>query len=619
MFRFVGFLWSASDRQQSAVVDGLGRQLMQRSAQWRCAFDHDGLRVFSTDDAMGALRAHRMENKAGVVLGSLFERNRDERDESPPRHAQLDADATRRILQSDGRWLIEHCWGNYAAFISDSTKYTKYVIKDPVGELPCFYTQFNRVSVVFSCIADGRSLHLPLTLNPAFLQAHVTGWNSNEFRPFTQLSQVHRGECLCVTGEPAQIEKRLYWSPRDFRDSDRLIEDPNFAAQAMRATTRSVSRALVSDYDSVLLRLSGGLDSSIISGCLKDAPGKPRVTCYTYFHPGSPSDERPWARMAARYAGHKYVESPILPRNLAFEATRLMPPAYEPASSMAFLQREIQEGPLLLSLGSKAVFTGDGGDSGFCSDSVSYALLEYFLIHGVGAATWRIATQLARLTHRSVWRVLRRSLKVWAVRLSPPRENALHLNARKMVRRTLMETYRPDPQHCWVGRDDVLTVAITRRLGMLQATPRFYATSSDVEATVPPVIAPLYSQPAVELFLRIPIYVHSDGRDRGLARRAFVPDVPAEILDRESKDRPIGFHDELIQRNRTFLRELLLDGELVAAGLLDRAAVENALSGATSNSDVSPAEIIDHMDTELWARDWSVAMSARVAQPVAAS
>ena len=105
MFRFVGFLWNASDRQQSSVVDGLGRQLMQRSAQWRCTFDHDGLRVFSTEDATGALRAHMLENKAGVVLGSLFERNRDVLDESPPRHAQLGAEATRNILQSDGRWL----------------------------------------------------------------------------------------------------------------------------------------------------------------------------------------------------------------------------------------------------------------------------------------------------------------------------------------------------------------------------------------------------------------------------------------------------------------------------------------------------------------------------------
>lgn len=614
MFRFVGFLWN--DRQQSSVVDGLGRQLMQRSAQWRCAFDHDGLRVFSTDDATGALRAHRLENKAGVVLGSLFERNRDVLDESPPRHAQLGALQTRNILHTDGRWLIGNCWGNYVAFLADNVKTTKYVLKDPVGELPCFYAQFNGVIVVFSCVADGRTLQLPFTLNPAFLQARVTGWNTSEFSPFMQLSQVRRGECLCVTSEPAKIEKRRYWAPRDFPDSDRLIEDPNFAARAMRSTTFAVTCALAGDYDSVLLRLSGGLDSSIISGCLKSIPS---VTCYTYFHPGSHSDERPWARLAAHYSRHNHVESPILPGNIDFEATRLMQPAYEPASSMAFLQRAIQEGPLLISLGNNAVFTGDGGDSGFCSDSVSFALLEYFLIHGLGTATWRIASQIARLTHRSVWQVLSRSLKVWKSRQPPPSENASRLNARKLVRRTLMETYRPVPQHRWLGGDDLLSVATARRLGMLQATPSFYATSPDVEATVPPVIAPLYSQPALELFLRIPIYVHSEGRDRGLARRAFVPDVPAPILQRQWKDRPIGFHDELIQRNRAFLRELLLDGALVAAGLLDRAAVEKALSGAASNSGVSPAEIIDHMDTELWTRDWSAAMSARVAQPVAAS
>jgi asparagine synthase (glutamine-hydrolysing) len=140
---------------------------------------------------------------------------------------------------------------------------------------------------------------------------------------------------------------------------------------------------------------------------------------------------------------------------------------------------------------------------------------------------------------------------------------------------------------------------------MLLATPDFYNASTDTKEPAPEILAPLYSQPVIELLLRIPIHVHfEEGRDRGLARRAFAQEVPQPILQRHWKDRAPGFHDELIHRNLDFLRELFLDGVLVNKGLLDRAAVERALSTAPTKSEVFPGEIINHMGTEIWARQW---------------
>jgi asparagine synthase (glutamine-hydrolysing) len=119
------------------------------------------------------------------------------------------------------------------------------------------------------------------------------------------------------------------------------------------------------------------------------------------------------------------------------------------------------------------------------------------------------------------------------------------------------------------------------------------------------VIAPLYSQPVTELLLRIPLDVHfQNGRERGLARKAFAEDLPPEIGRRTWKDRAPEFLDELVQRHRKFLRELLLDGVLVHEGLLDRVAVEDALTDRISTSPVFPGELLRHLDVEVWARDW---------------
>jgi asparagine synthase (glutamine-hydrolysing) len=142
-----------------------------------------------------------------------------------------------------------------------------------------------------------------------------------------------------------------------------------------------------------------------------------------------------------------------------------------------------------------------------------------------------------------------------------------------------------------------------RRLGALLAAPEFYNAAPGLD--VPDVIAPLYSQPAMELFLSIPVDVHFHGaRERGLARMAFARDVPPEIIRRSWKDRAPGFVDRLVAKHRDFLRDVLLDGELVAARLLNRKAVEAALSERMSSSAVYPGELLRHVDVEVWVRTW---------------
>ncbi|HJY42633.1 MAG TPA: hypothetical protein VJ303_15380, partial [Steroidobacteraceae bacterium] len=52
-------------------------------------------------------------------------------------------------------------------------------------------------------------------------------------------------------------------------------------------------------------------------------------------------------------------------------------------------------------------------------------------------------------------------------------------------------------------------------------------------------------------------------------------------------------------------REIFLDGVLASEGLLDRAALERALAPGLVKSDVFPGELLRHLDTEIWARQWT--------------
>jgi asparagine synthase (glutamine-hydrolysing) len=611
MFRYMAFVWNVTNQSQTEAVDLLSRRLKSLSSQWREVLDHDGMRVLCANIRTGSLEPHLLANKSGVVLGTVLRRNEAPEDDTLSPKAILGSRETESILGSQGRWLIDNCWGNYVALIGDRNASRKIVVKDPTGSLPCFSTEFRGATVVFSCIADCIDLQLlTFTMNRSYLAGRlVDGGSSHAHSPLNEVSQVYRGERVIVdsASEPASLSREFLWTPMQFEHSQNLIENPETAGRSMRATIRSATHSLAACHESLLLRLSGGLDSSIVSGCLRDVPIGPRIACYTYFNPRGRSDERPWARLAAQHAGFEHIECAVTPEDLDLHALLQMPPAVEPASPLEFLQRTSTEKQLNADRGVTAIFTGDGGDSGFCSDSIAYALSEHIHRHGPSLQMFRLAAQIALLTEQSTWTVLTRSLRRLRSGSGAALPKEMLLNACRLVNPAVFAAFTPATQHGhpWFRGVGRIPGGLLRRVGMLVATPDIYNAALPARDIVPEVVSPLYSQPAIELLLRIPIHVHfENGRDRGLARRAFEPDVPQAILQRRWKDRAPGFHDELVHRNQAFLREFFLDGVLVSEGLLDRKAVEAALSPGPVKNNVFPGEIIAHMGTEIWARQW---------------
>jgi asparagine synthase (glutamine-hydrolysing) len=608
MFRYIALVWSVSSEQQSRTAESLDGRL--RARKWSATFKGKGLRVFCIDEGATSLRAQLLTNEAGVVLGTLFERNRDIEDDFPARRATLTARSCEAILASEGRWLIERCWGNYVALIRDASSGIVRVLKDPTGNLPCFRTRTEDVTIVFSNIGDCIDLDLPrFTIDRAYLRSRVMGFNDLEHDALRNVAQVRRGECVEIDPGAQQWVRasRLYWDPFMFVEAQSAVENPELAAAAMRATVRSCTQALSAGHSSLLHRLSGGLDSSIVAGCLGRASTYPRIACYTYFNPQGRSDEREWARMAAEHMGFEHLECPIAPAAVSLADLVRPRAAPEPQPLLAYLVRSTIEHRLAAERYATAVFTGDGGDSGFCSDSFPYAVTDFLRRHGPRTAALRLASQVALRTERSSWAVLLSSLRHWLSGAKMSDQLPALLMGSRLVSAQVRDGFSI-PQsypHPWFSRLQHVPWDVIRRVGMLVATPEFYNVI-DAARPEPEIVSPLYAQPAVELFLRIPIHIHAEGgRDRGLARRAFAREVPERILQRQWKDRAPGFHSELLLRNLDFMRELFLDGVLVSEGLLDRATVEAALAAGPAKNEVLPVEIYRHLDVEIWARYWT--------------
>jgi asparagine synthase (glutamine-hydrolysing) len=95
-----------------------------------------------------------------------------------------------------------------------------------------------------------------------------------------------------------------------------------------------------------------------------------------------------------------------------------------------------------------------------------------------------------------------------------------------------------------------------------------------------------------------------DRRDRALARIAFADALPREILERRSKGGAEKLARRILTRNAPFVRECLLDGQLVQQGIVDRRRLEAALGQGPSPEGVGTVPLFDLLGTELWLQSW---------------
>jgi len=383
MFRFVCIAWNERARDEKAVGEALAQQLLDRSPDWRLALKASGLHVYCAgqDGSHGILAL----DGQGIVLGTLRRRI-----------ATLEGRATglkhlteaqsREIIDSGGKALIETYWGNYVAVLCGRLDPAIRVLRDPTGSLPCFVMKARGLTIVFSCIADIAALGFTFTPNPSYLESRlILESNPYERDALVEVSRVHGGECLSIDyrrDATGRFTREFYWTPSTFQKSDHPIHDPAEAAEAMRSIVRGATHSLARQHDNLLLRLSGGLDSSIVAGCLREMAPERQVTCYTYFTPRGRSSELPWARLAAAHCGLAHVECAVTAEDLDLSLLESTAPTVNPPIGLMHLQKitletqlteamELGRGELAEASGAPVEVIGYPG--GRCDDRVAAA------------------------------------------------------------------------------------------------------------------------------------------------------------------------------------------------------------------------------------------------------
>jgi asparagine synthase (glutamine-hydrolysing) len=390
-----------------------------------------------------------------------------------------------------------------------------------------------------------------------------------------------------------EVSSRSFWRPADFVAPPQQIHDPVAARQMLFEAIETSVERLADANTAIVVELSGGLDSSIVAMALRGRAATTAVNCTTSAPEG---DERRYARQVAEAAGLPLRERALDPLEIDFRR-RPAPGMARPGRTTvlqsvdAAFAREGEE------LSATAFFNGTGGDSVFCYMTSTAPAADRLLAQGLGPGFVATVLDIAALTGSTGWKVARLALRIAFLRRapSPIRASLEHLTPN-------FRPNGPDPRPWLEG----LGRAPPGRRRHVEAIAGLHGHVDGHDRNiVAPVIAPHAAQPVLEAVFRIPTWLWvAEGRDRAVARQAYVDLLPTDVFNRRSKGRINRFIVEAYNANRAVIDDLLAAGVLARQGVIDMAAVRRTLGAPVDLDDAAFMSVIRLVDVELWAQGW---------------
>lgn len=496
------------------------------------------------------------------------------------------------MLPDSGRLVVGDCfedsastaWGNYLEFVGDQAGGLT-IRRAPITGMPLYWLEAAGGVLLLSHLELIEGLDVALSVDQEFLRYLLSFSNFRTARTgLSGLQELLPGTALILgRGLPTT---ETFWSPWPHargrvgeRDAPMLLE------QRIRACVS----AWANSRDSIVVELSGGLDSSIVAAAL--AQGGHAFSAATIATASPDGDERRFARAVAESCGIDLVEyvhgyaGLDLTAGPAFLAPR-------PATYGVLVGIDAALGSATNEMSGGSIFTGIGGDNVFAINRSIMPALDALLSLGPRPRSLAALGDCARLCNATVWRAARAGWRQWRAgrEAAWPRDDGY-----------CMRTMLPDEPlpHPWDEVVDDLPVGKIRhvqsilRIGdFLDRPGRWYGRD---------VVAPLLSQPVVELCLAIPSWAWvAGGRDRAVARAAFANHLPGIVAWRRNKGRLETMCAEAFLAQRRALAPILLEGRLAREGLIDRVRVEAYLARERIEGGYDYFRLLELADIELW-------------------
>jgi len=486
------------------------------------------------------------------------------------------------------------CWGNFIAFTADGGALG--IERAALTGMPLYWSRHPAGLICASDPAMLRARPQDIAIDWDYVAGALAYINLRTER--TGLSGVHEllaGTRILFDGLKIAVEAS--WSPWDHVPPPRSTR-PEELPLELEKRINDCTAAWSGSRKGIIVELSGGLDSSIVTAALAAAGAD--VSAITFATPDAEGDERYFARAVADRCAIDLVE--IEHNDVGIDLVSLptlftaRPGAY---SVLGGLDRAFAEA---VPDHERPIFGGIGGDSVFHFDSTVAPVLDSWARWGLSRRTLATLRDVARASDATIWEALRLS---WRAHRAGPRRgwrrDVDYLDAKALPD-------KPFP-HPWDDGAGAVSQAKRNHAESIRRIIDFLDRPLRWEGR--DVVSPLLSQPVVELCLSIPSgswFV--GGRNRAVARAAFADRLPAEVVWRKGKGRMEALCAAAYLRQRAQLRDLLLGGRLAERGLLDVDRIETYLTLDLAEGDFDYFRLIEIGDVERWVRSVEARASA---------
>lgn len=605
MYRYVAFVRNVRRTRAETVARSLLDRLRHIYPGWSSLDWGKGVSILHSPPAGRAARALELSGDHGAILGTLF----------PVDLATLPCDGrpiidegvAEEIARTRGRHLMRNFWGGYVTFLNNREGAEHYILRDCSGKIPCYTIACGDVTIVTSNIEDLAGLSLPpFSVNARYLAGFISSAELAQREcALNEVTELLAGECLELTETGAK--QFSMWDPRIIC-REQAIEGFDEACSQVREVTQICVDLWASKYDRIVHLLSGGLDSSVILGCLKRSPHCPLVTCLHIDSDGAGEQELAFAQLAAKAAGTELIVQPGYSRDAKYDE-RIFRLPRTPKPSVSALGIAVESGLRNLipsRYGAEAIWDGQGGDHLFFEPRSALGAVDYAFRHGISGDFSQHVRDAIRRSRLSYWGVIGTSLRLglfggtWQPEDEYDRVTAF---VNPDIVPTNLADYIWQP---WLADATDLPPGKRWQICLLGCLIHRHRPIPELQYATEH--HPLFSQPLFELCLRIPIYtLLRGGLNRALERAAFRDRVPEQIIRRENKGSVAATLMSKIRECLPFLRELVLDGVLVQQRIIEREALEPFLAG---NRPVNPRLLwpfLSCIAAEVWARKWESA------------
>lgn len=578
---------------------------------WMQVFACEGLRVLLMRPPGSDARTALIGDGSGIVLGAVFSRGQGQMG----RLSQIDRGQLAGLLSRAEDSDAQPCWGSFVVIARDVTSGDTHVVRDPCGSLPCFMTRSHGVDIACSFVGDlaalpGLAFSIDWTAVQAFLVheyfiTHHTG--------LRDVREVLPGQRVTLHAGGASTSAWTWNPSRIASEPQRQTFDD--ARTELRAIADDCFQAWGRTYDRVAVRMSGGLDSTIVANLLTRNTAA-AVTGIHLIGRGYEAYELTLARLAARHAGIALVELELTQSTADLGPALAGPLLPRPSGQLLGAAADKMIADACSTLGCGSVMTGHGGDSLFLQRSIAAdAFIDFVRLNGLSRGLGRVAYETATLAQRPLRRVIG--------------EVCAHLIGRRTWE-PLAFLDEPEAVH-----KRFLPADIVDRL------PRVYINTNWLDETrrLPPckgvqvrgvialrnyhslmsiglsfdAVQPLISQPIVEFCLRTPAYIFGhQGIDRSLERSAFADLAPDRILRRYLKGFINHHLTEDLTANAATLLEFLVEGNLVSNGIVARSSIEALFATEEAIPARSLEPILSLLAAEAWVTTWKAQPVVRV-------